>query len=200
MLGLCVGLIAPGVAGLLTAPSWASSGAGSASGPATNAAAGCPALLQHSFARLQDEAQVSLCGFAGKVILAVNTASLCGYTSQYEGLERLFARFERRGLVILGFPSNDFGQQEPGNSSQIGDVCFNTYGVRFPMFAKTAVIGPGANSFYAQLARLTGEMPRWNFHKYLIDRAGRPLASYPSRVTPESRELVAAIERALNAS
>lgn len=175
-------------------------GGSPASSAQPSATSTCPALLQHSFARLQDEASVSLCSFAGKVILAVNTASLCGYTSQYEGLEKLHARFERRGLVILGFPSNDFGQQEPGNSAQIGEVCFNTYGVRFPMFTKSAVIGSAANPFYAQLARATGEVPRWNFHKYLIDRSGKPVASYPSRVAPESRELVAAIERALAAA
>lgn len=192
MLGLTAGLLLPG-----TREALASGGAGPMPPPA---GAFCPALLQHSFARLQDDAPVSLCSFAGKVILAVNTASFCGYTSQYEGLERLHGRFEQRGLVILGFPSNDFGQQEPGNSRQIGEVCFNTYGVRFPMFAKTVVAGASANAFYSQLARLTGESPRWNFHKYLIDRSGKPLASYPSRVTPESRELVNAIERALNAA
>lgn len=157
----------------------------------------CPALLQHSFARLQDEQPVNLCDYAGKVLLVVNTASYCGFTVQYEGLERLHARYAARGLVVMGFPSNDFGQQEPGNSQQIGELCFNTYGVRFPMFVKSQVVGPGANPLYAELARLTGDKPRWNFHKYLIDRQGRPVAHYASNVTPESRPLVSAVERAL---
>ncbi len=157
----------------------------------------CPSLLNHVFPRLQDDALVSLCGFAGKVLLVVNTASQCGFTPQYEGLERLHGRYAPRGLVILGFPSNDFGQQEPGTSQQIGEVCFNTYGVRFPMFAKTSVTGVSANPLHAELARVTGQAPRWNFHKYLVSRAGQPMTHYPSRVAPESRELVAAIEKAL---
>ncbi len=157
----------------------------------------CPALLRHSLPRLQDDQPVALCDFAGKVLLVVNTASYCGFTPQYEGLERLHGRLAPRGLVILGFPSNDFGQQEPGNSAQIGAVCFNTYGVRFPMFGKIRVAGPDAHPLYAELSRATGEPPRWNFHKYLIDRSGRPLASYPSRVAPESAQLVRAIEKAL---
>lgn len=180
------------------------SGVVSASGTTTGAGAGasgaCPTLLRHVFPRLQDDAPVSLCQFAGKVLLVVNTASQCGYTPQYEGLEKLHGRYASRGLVILGFPSNDFGQQEPGTSKQIADVCFNTYGVRFPMFAKTSVTGAAANPLHAELARITGQAPRWNFHKYLVSRAGQPLSHYPSRVAPESRELVAAIEKALGAT
>jgi len=160
-------------------------------------AASCPALLNHVFPRLQDDAPLSLCQFTGKVVLVVNTASQCGYTPQYEGLERLHGRFAARGLTILGFPSNDFGQQEPGTSKQIAEVCFNTYGVRFPMLARTSVLGPSANPLHAELTRLTGQAPRWNFHKYLIDRSGQVIGNYPSRVTPESRELVSAIEKAL---
>jgi len=168
-----------------------------AAGPAALA---CPALLNHVFPRLQDDSPVSLCGFAGKVLLVVNTASQCGFTPQYEGLEKLHGRFAARGLVILGFPSNDFGQQEPGTSQQIGEVCFNTYGVRFPMFAKSSVTGASANPLHAELARATGQAPRWNFHKYLVSRSGQPLAHYPSRVAPESRELITAIEKALAAA
>ena len=160
-------------------------------------AASCPTLLNHVFPRLQDDAPLSLCQFSGKVVLVVNTASQCGYTPQYEGLERLHGRFSARGLTILGFPSNDFGQQEPGTSKQIAEVCFNTYGVRFPMLARTSVVGASANPLHAELTRLTGQPPRWNFHKYLIDRSGQVIANYPSRVAPESRELVAAIEKAL---
>jgi glutathione peroxidase len=172
-----------------------------ANAASAGAAAGqqaCPLLLQHTFPRLQDDRPVSLCEFAGKVLLIVNTASYCGFTPQYEGLERLHGRFASRGLVIMGFPSNDFGQQEPGTSAQIGQVCFNTYGVRFPMFSKIPVAGEGAHPLFKALAQSTGEPPRWNFHKYLVDRSGRALASYPSRVAPESSTLVRAIEKALS--
>lgn len=157
----------------------------------------CPALLDHQFKRLQDEAPQNLCQYAGKVALVVNTASYCGYTSQYEGLEALYAQYRERGLVVLGFPSNDFGGQEPGNSKQIADFCFNTYGVKFPMFAKSAVTGRQANPLHAQLAAATGQMPAWNFHKYLVGRDGKVIASYPSQVKPQDGRLKAAIEKAL---
>ena len=173
----------------LTAPHWVLANA--------SAPAACVPLLQHTLPRLQDDQPVALCDFAGKVLLVVNTASFCGYTPQYEGLERLHGRFASRGLVILGFPSNDFGQQEPGTSAQIGQVCFNTYGVRFPMFSKIQVVGERAHPLYKALAQATGAAPGWNFHKYLVDRSGRPIASYPSRVAPESSQLVRAIEKAL---
>jgi len=157
----------------------------------------CPALLQHKFARLQDEVPQDLCQYAGKAVLVVNTASFCGYTSQYEGLEALYAKYQRRGLVVLGFPSNDFGEQEPGSSKQIADFCFNTYGVKFPMFAKTVVAGDARNPFYAALFKATGQAPKWNFHKYLLDRDGKVLGSYASKVTPDNAALLAAIEQAL---
>ena len=157
----------------------------------------CPALLQHTFPRLQDDAPQSLCQYAGRVLLVVNTASYCGFTPQYEGLEKLHARYASRGLVVLGFPSNDFGQQEPGDAKQIADLCFNTYGVKFPMFGKIVVRGPSAHPLYAQLARATGQAPGWNFHKYLVDRQGKPIASFESKVEPTSAALTAAVERAL---
>lgn len=163
----------------------------------TATAATCPALLQHSFPRLQDEKPQSLCQYAGKVLLVVNTASFCGYTPQYEGLEKLHARYADRGLVVLGFPSNDFGQQEPGNGQAIADFCANTYGVKFPMFSKSVVKGSAANPLFASLAKTTGQAPGWNFHKYLIGRDGRALATYDSDVAPGSPALVAAIEKAL---
>ncbi|WP_342616411.1 glutathione peroxidase [Rhodoferax sp. GW822-FHT02A01] len=163
--------------------------------PATPTA--CPALLQYQFPRLQDDSPQNLCQYAGKVLLVVNTASYCGYTRQYEGLEALYARYGKDGLVVLGFPSNDFGKQEPGNSKEIADFCFNTYGVKFPMFAKTVVSGPGKNAFYGALTQATGATPQWNFHKYLIDRSGKVLGHYPSDVEPQSPKLVAAIEQAL---
>jgi glutathione peroxidase len=157
----------------------------------------CPAILQHSFNRLQDEAPQKLCQYAGKVLLVVNTASYCGFTGQYEGLEALHAKYQARGLVVLGFPSNDFGQQEPGSSKEIADFCFNTYGVKFPMFSKSVVRGPQASPLYTALAKATGQSPGWNFHKYLIDRKGKVIASFASKVEPDSPNLVAAIEKAL---
>jgi glutathione peroxidase len=158
----------------------------------------CPAILQYKFTRLQDEAPQDLCQYAGKVVLVVNTASFCGYTGQYEGLEALYAKYQRRGLVVLGFPSNDFGQQEPGSSKEIADFCFNTYGVQFPMFAKTVVAGEARHPFYAALFKATGQAPKWNFHKYLLDRHGKVLGSYASKVTPDNATLLAAIEQALH--
>ncbi len=158
----------------------------------------CPALLNHTFARLQDDAPQSLCQYAGKVILVVNTASFCGFTSQYEGLEKLYADKKESGLVILGFPSNDFGNQEPGTSKQIAEFCTNTYGVKFPMFAKSSVSRANPNPLFAELGRAT-EFPRWNFHKYLIDREGRLIKSYSSVTSPSDRSIQQDIDRALKA-
>jgi glutathione peroxidase len=156
----------------------------------------CPPLLDHSLPRLQDEQPQSLCPFSGRVLLAVNTASACGYTPQYGGLQKLHERYASRGLVILGFPSEDF-RQEPKDNKAIAEFCFDTYGVRFPMFAKSGVVGPGANPFFAALARQTGAAPEWNFHKYLIDRKGRAVASFPSAVDPLDLRLVSRIEQLL---
>lgn len=161
--------------------------------------AACPALLQVTMPRLQDDQPQRLCQYAGRVLLIVNTASYCGFTPQYEGLEKLYARYAARGLVVLGFPSNDFGAQEPGDAQQIGELCFNTYGVKFPMFGKTTVKGPQANPLYLSLAQATGQAPGWNFHKYLVDRQGRAIGSFGSRVEPLDPKLTAAIERALAA-
>lgn len=165
--------------------------------PAATAMA-CPALLKHSFNRLQDEAPQNLCQYAGKVLLVVNTASYCGFTNQYEGLEALYGKYKDKGLVVLGFPSNDFGKQEPGNDKEIADFCFNTYAVKFPMFSKTVVHGSGKNALYTELAKATGQTPQWNFHKYLIDRSGKRVSSFPSKVAPGDKALVAAIEDAMN--
>jgi glutathione peroxidase len=172
--------------------------AGTASAqPQSPATASCPPLLQHTFNRLQDEKPQSLCQYAGKVLLVVNTASYCGFTPQYEGLEALHAKYASRGLVVMGFPSNDFGQQEPGGSQQIADLCFNTYRVKFPMFTKTAVVGRQAHPLFVSLAQATGTAPGWNFHKYLVDRQGRPLASFASEVKPGDTGLASRIEKAL---
>jgi glutathione peroxidase len=167
-----------------------------ASAPAA-APASCPALLNKTFPRLQDDAPQNLCQYAGKVVLVVNTASYCGYTKQYEGLEKLFAKYSGKGLVVLGFPSNDFGKQEPGSAKEIADLCYNTYGVKFPMFAKSQVSGDAPNPLHAQLIKATGKEPKWNFTKYLIDRKGNVIEHYPSKVTPEDPQLVGKIEQAL---
>jgi len=171
----------------------------SAASVAANTAACTAPLLQHTFTRLQDEKPQALCQYAGKVLLVVNTASFCGFTPQYEGLEALHTKYAARGLVVLGFPTNDFGQQEPGNAKQIADFCFNTYGVRFPMFSKTTVKGASANPLFVSLGQATGKSPGWNFHKYLIDRQGRAVGSFDSNVAPTSAALVAGIEKALAA-
>jgi glutathione peroxidase len=156
-------------------------------------------MLQHQFNRLQDEAPQDLCQYAGKAVLVVNTASYCGFTHQYKGLEQLHATYQRKGLVVLGFPSNDFGRQEPGSAKQIADFCFNTYGVKFPMFSKSVVAGAGRNPLYAALFKATGTAPSWNFHKYLIDRNGKVIAQFASQVEPQSPAVVKAIEQALRA-
>jgi len=161
------------------------------------APAACPALLQKKFNRLQDDAPQNLCQYAGKVLLVVNTASYCGFTSQYEGLEKLYSSYSAQGLVVLGFPSNDFGQQEPGKGKDIADFCFNTYGVKFPMFEKSVVSGKNANPLFLDLAKAGGGTPRWNFYKYLIGRDGKLIASYSSMTAPESSALVGDVKKAL---
>ena len=159
--------------------------------------AGCPALLDHRFQRLQGGKTESLCGYRGKVVLVVNTASYCGYTHQYEGLEALYRKYRDRGLVVVGFPSNDFGGQEPGSNQEIAEFCRTTYGVQFPMYEKTSVSGVANNPLFTELAARTGERPQWNFHKYLIDRRGAKVASFRSAVAPDSRELIRTIEQML---
>ena len=156
----------------------------------------CPALLNHKFNRLQDDSPQNLCQYAGKVTLVVNTASYCGFTSQYEGLEKLYANYKDKGLVILGFPSNDFSQ-EPGNSKEIADFCYNTYGVKFPMFAKSSVKGKEANVLFAALVKAGAKSPAWNFNKYLIDRDGKLVGSYGSTTRPDEKAFVNTLEKAL---
>ena len=173
-----------------------SSAAQSPTPPATGTAA-CPALLQQQFPRLQDEKPQSLCQYAGKVLLVVNTASYCGFTPQYQGLEDLYGRYRDRGLVVLGFPSNDFAQ-ERGSNQDIAEFCENTYGVKFPMFAKSSVRGSDANPLFRSLAARTGQQPQWNFHKYLVGRDGQVVAQYSSRTAPQDKALVGQIERLLS--
>ncbi|WP_348755499.1 glutathione peroxidase [uncultured Aquincola sp.] len=170
-----------------------------ASLPAAHAAPdACPALLDHTLPRLQDEKPINLCGYAGQVVLVVNTASYCGFTSQYKSLEALYDRYKSRGLVVLGFPSNDFGSQEPGSNAEVAAFCENTFGVKFPMFAKSTVKGSsGVNPLYQQLAQASGKTPGWNFHKYVIGRDGRFAFSAGSMTDPLSKGFVADVEKLL---
>jgi len=172
---------------------------GAQASPQPNAQApACPAILNHTFDRLQDEKPQSLCQYAGKVVLVVNTASFCGFTSQYKGLEALNTKYKDQGLVVLGFPSNDFSQ-EKGSNKEIAEFCESTFGVKFPMFTKTQVTGEGAAPLFKQLTAQTGQKPRWNFHKYLIGRDGKVIDQYSSMTGPESKTLVSAIDKALKA-
>jgi glutathione peroxidase len=138
-----------------------------------------------------------LADYKGKVTLVVNVASQCGYTPQYAGLEKLYRELAPKGVVILGFPSNDFGGQEPGTAEEIGQFCQKNYGVTFPMFAKVVTkAGPGQSPVYTFLGE-SGSLPQWNFSKYVVDKNGKVEAFYPSRVAPDAPELRAAIEKAL---
>lgn len=184
------------LAALISPAAWAQPAPQKAQPVGDEAAAACPATLQHTFPRLQDEKPQSLCQYAGKVVLVVNTASFCGFTGQYKGLEELYARYKDKGLVVLGFPSNDFAQ-ESGSNQQIAEFCENTFGVKFPMFAKSSVKGADASPLFRQLAQLSGTAPRWNFHKYLLARDGKLIDQYSSLTAPDSKGLVRAIEQQL---
>ena len=186
------------LAGLTAAAFLLPSGAGAQNAaPAGGAgAAGCPPILQHTFPRLQDEKPQALCQYAGKVVLVVNTASFCGFTPQYKGLEALDSKYRSRGLVVLGFPSNDFAQ-ETGTNKEIAEFCENTFGVKFPMFAKSSVRGPDANPLFKALAQASGTTPKWNFYKYLISRDGRVVESYSSMTAPDDRGFIREVEKQL---
>ena len=138
----------------------------------------------------------ALAAYRGQVALAVNVASRCGFTPQYGDLERLYQRYRHRGFVVLGFPCNQFGAQEPGTPAEIQAFCSATYGVTFPLFGKLDVKGPGQAPVYRFLTQGLGE-PQWNFHKYLVGKDGQVIQAFPSKVAPESPELVAAVEAAL---
>ncbi|MDM0115294.1 glutathione peroxidase [Variovorax sp. J22R133] len=185
------------VLALATNPAPAQNAAPAASGSSPSASAtpaSCPPLLRHTFDRLQDEKPQPLCQYAGKVVLVVNTASFCGFTPQYKGLEALDSKYRAKGLVVLGFPSNDFSQ-ETGSNKEIADFCENTFGVKFPMFAKSSVRGPDANALFKELAQQSGTAPKWNFYKYLIGRDGKLVASYSSMTGPDDAAFVREIER-----
>jgi glutathione peroxidase len=156
-----------------------------------------PTAYAFSFAGL-DGGSVRLAEHAGKPILVVNTASLCGYTPQYAGLQELWQRYRERGLMIVGVPSNDFGGQEPGGPADINKTAHGGYGVSFPLTAKAEVRGPNAHPFYkwAALER-PGDGPRWNFHKYLVGRDGRIAAAFATQIEPTDARVIAAIEKEL---
>ncbi|MEV5119411.1 MAG: glutathione peroxidase [Stenotrophomonas indicatrix] len=171
-----------------------------ATGLATSAGAFAADLLDLSYRPLAGKQQVNLQQrYHGQVLLVVNTASKCGYTPQYEGLEALQKQYAGKGFAVLGFPSNDFKGQEPGDEKQIQDFCTLTYGVKFPMFEKVHVTGAQATPLYQRLTAATGVAPAWNFHKYLVGRDGTVIAQFASKVTPDDPQLKAAIDKALAA-
>ncbi len=156
------------------------------------------AMLDRDFRRLASDEVVNLKdAYGGKVLLVVNTASKCGNTPQYDGLEKLYEEFADDGLVVLGFPSNDFFGQEPGTEEEIQEFCRLTYKVKFPMFEKVSVKGDDAHPFFVDLAAHSGTFPRWNFHKFLIGRDGNLIREFSPRTKPWADEVVEEIRAAL---
>ena len=158
----------------------------------TSAGAACSGLYNHQFTSLHGE-KFDLCEYQDKPILVVNTASKCGFTPQFEALEGLYKQYKAQGLLVIGFPSNDF-RQDPGNNQQIGDFCKMTYGVKFPMMSKSSVSGPDANPFYKELNAKTGAAPQWNFYKYVILPGGKDVTVYESTVLPNSNAILGKIK------
>ena len=158
------------------------------------AAGACPAVLNHTVEPLTGGKAQSLCQYEGRVVLVVNTASECGYTGQYEGLQALYKKYADRGLVVLGFPSNAFGGQESGSNKKIAEFCQANFGVTFPVLAKVEATPLSKAPIFASLVAATGVVPKWNFHKYLIDRSGRRVESFDSGVEPQSAQFVQRIE------
>lgn len=163
----------------------------------SNAAFACPDLLNHTVEPLTGGKSQSLCQYEGRVVLVVNTASECGYTGQYDGLQALHKKYAARGLTVLGFPSNAFGGQEPGSNKKIAEFCQANFGVTFPVFAKVDAIPLRKDPLFAGLVKSTGAEPKWNFHKYLIDRKGVRVESFESGVEPQNAVLVQRIEALL---
>lgn len=158
----------------------------------------CPETLDFEVRRLATDDKVRLCDeYRDKVILIVNTASKCAFTSQYAGLEALYETYSESGLVVLGFPSNDFGSQDPGNEESIKNFCRLTYSVKFPMFEKTHAKKELADPLFKKLGELSGSFPKWNFYKYLIDRNGKIIDVYSPFTKPQSDRLTNAIEALL---
>lgn len=167
-----------------------------ASSPSTTSPSAAKVSIHSLTMRQLDGTPAPLSRWAGKVLLIVNTASECGLTPQYAALQALHAKYESRGFAVLGFPSNDFGGQEPGSASEIAAFCEGTYGVTFPMFDKVRTTGGGRSPLFAQLSSALGP-PRWNFHKYLVDKHGYPLEAWSSLTTPDDADIAKAIEAAL---
>ncbi len=157
--------------------------------------AACSELYNHQLTTLQGD-KINLCDYQDKPILVVNTASKCGFTPQFDALEGLYSKYKGNGLLVIGFPSNDF-RQEPGNDKQIGDFCKLTYAVKFPMMTKSSVTGPNANAFYKQLSAKTGQSPQLNFYKYVILPGGKDVYVYSSDVKPDSAEILDRIKPSL---
>ena len=166
---------------------------------ATSAQSACDApLLDQTFKTLNSDEEINLCEtYQDRVVLVVNTASKCGNTPQYDGLESLYEEYGEQGLVVLGFPSNDFAGQEPGTEAEIAEFCRLTYGVKFPMFEKIIVKGEDAHPFYQALAKLADTQPRWNFHKFLIGRDGKFIRDFSPSTQPQDETVVASIKAAL---
>ena len=157
-------------------------------------------LLDHTLRPLSSKTPVNLQGtYGGQVVLVVNTASKCGFAPQFEALEGLHAKYKAEGFAVLGFPSGDFMGQEFDDEKKIQEFCTLTYGVKFPMFQKVSVVGRSATPLYRGLAKASGQVPKWNFHKYLVGRDGALAGSWGSRTAPNDPAIVAAIERALKA-
>ena len=144
-----------------------------------------------------DGEEESLSAYRGKTMLIVNVASKCGFTPQYTGLEALYEKFKDKGVVVLGFPCDQFGHQEPGDEAEIKNFCSLTYDVKFPMFAKSAVRGSDANPLFRELATQTGRAPLWNFYKYLVSREGKVVAAYSSMTKPDDPDFLKAVEQQL---
>ncbi|HSH55155.1 MAG TPA: glutathione peroxidase [Methylotenera sp.] len=157
--------------------------------------AACSELYNHQLTTLQG-GKINLCDYQSKPILVVNTASKCGFTPQFEALEALYSKYKDKGLLVVGFPSNDF-RQEPGNDKQIGDFCKQTYAVKFPMITKSSVTGVNANPLYKQLIAKTGQAPMWNFYKYVIMPGGTDVYAYSSDVKPDSVEILGRVKAGL---
>lgn len=166
----------------------------SAANAQTNNPSDCPATLQHTLRVLDSTDSINLCeAYQDKVVLIVNTASHCGFTPQFTGLEKVYQQYKDQGFVVLGMPSNDFGSQDPGSEKDTSTICHGDYKVTFPMFEKTHAAKASASPLYKTLGELAGEYPQWNFHKYLLNK-GDLVASFPSHVTPEDKQIVSMIE------
>ncbi|WP_318837923.1 glutathione peroxidase [Neiella holothuriorum] len=160
-------------------------------------AASCPDTLKFVKRKLNSSETVNLCSeYQGKTLLIVNTASYCGFTPQFEGLEKLYADYKEKGVVVLGFPSHDFNQEDD-DEGKTAELCELTYGVKFPMFEPMAVRGDDADPLYRKLAAQAGEAPKWNFHKYVVNREGKVVASFSAMTKPTSDDLIEALEGAM---